>query len=292
MVRQTEYAGSDDRRWSSHAVRSLIIAAAVLAACSSELQAQPQYSNTSLRRPLHTEDAGAVERYVLDAHISPASLTRAGRAYSWSVEPGITYGLLPRTQIDLSLLTGQQRWTGTSEEVIAGIDASILYALNVETQSFPALAVRGRLTTPLAGSGLNDARPSVRAIATRSFRWGRAHFNQEYTFGSGIAPTQYAGVGKLDRWTSSLAVDRTFPLRGIILGAEARAGRGLQENPLTQWSLAAGARYQVLPRVTIDLGVAKFLTGDHRGWQASAGVGRAFSVRRLIPGLGPWGNNE
>ena len=68
-----------------------------------------------------------------------------------------------------------------------------------------------------------------------------------------------------------LAVDHTFPLRSLLLTAEVVARQPLAEDEDVAWDTAAGARYQLSPRLALDGGAGYRLTGD-QGWFATFGA--------------------
>jgi hypothetical protein len=66
--------------------------------------AQTDYFNTDPGRPLRTADAYPVEYRALELQLAPLRVERSrGGNYHWALEPGITAGLLPRTQVELHL---------------------------------------------------------------------------------------------------------------------------------------------------------------------------------------------
>jgi hypothetical protein len=80
-----------------------------------------------------------------------------------------------------------------------------------------------------------------------------------------------------------MAVDRTFPLQSLLLTGEVFARQPLLDAEDVQWNAAVGGRFQLIPRVTLDAGFGRALTGDDRPWFATAGASYAFGVRSLIP---------
>src|SRR4029450_7705059 len=68
----------------------------------SRLAAQTDYHNTDAGRPLRVEDATPTERFALDFHFPTARVERldAG-ATRVRVEPAVSYGILPRTALEM-----------------------------------------------------------------------------------------------------------------------------------------------------------------------------------------------
>lgn len=264
-------------------------AAFALVLVSPPAAAQTDYYNTDAGRPITVEDAYAIERRALEIQVAPLRLERSrGGIYSWSVEPEIAVGLLPRTQLEVGFpLVYTDLGAAGRSAGLAGIDVSMLHNLNVET-SIPALAIAANLLIPAGALAPDRAYPSLKGIATRTFPWARFHVNGQYTFGDRLPSAAVAsgshGVAELSRWMGGLAVDRTFPLQSFLLTAELVARQPLVADEKVAWSTAAGTRYQLSPRVAADAGAGYRLTGDDKGWFATFGAA-------VVVGL-PWSPNR
>lgn len=271
------------------------VTAILLAAFAQVAAAQVTYRNTDIGRPLRVEDATALDRYALDVHISPVTFAwGADSSRQWSASPGLSYGLLPRTQIDIAIPLastgrGTDRRTG-----IAGLDIGALYNFNAETTTFPAFAMRGSMLLPVGEAGPASAHPVVAALATRALAGFRVHLNGSYAFRdetldiSAEEERRTADAGVV-RWLTGIAVDRTLPRRSMLLIVETSASQPLDPAEDVLWNIGAGLRYQLTPRVTADLGISARLTGPERLWSLTFGLGRVTAVRSLLPGVGPWG---
>ena len=272
-----------------------IFAFAGSVALASSLHAQTDYYNTDRGRPLTVEDAYSTERYAFELQVAPLRLERArGGIYQWAVEPELTYGILPRTHIKVGTplsyvdVGGGQRKSG-----LAGVELTLFHNLNVETRSLPALAVVGDVLLPAGGFGPDKAIFSAKGIATRTMPWARFHINGLYTFGNqlnaGRPPTTslgespLAGRAEVSRWLGGLSVDRTFPFRSMLVGAEVFARHPLLSEKPVEWNTGVGIRYQLTPYFNIDGGLGKRLTGEERSWFATFGLSRAFALRSLFP---------
>lgn len=267
-----------------HTLRRWICAAVV--AAPSVVPAQITYSGTSPRRPITLEDALPIARYALDAYLASASWQRTAGTTSWSVEPGLSYGLAPRTEVEVRIPVASSSVAGATRAGVAGLNGSFLYALNVETRGLPAFAIRAGVLVPVGDVGPERGHETLRGIATRTFSWGRLHFNHEYTFGQETGPR--ADLLELSRWTTGLGADRAFPGRGLLVAAEAVARRPIVNATESVWAVRAGLRAQLTGSTTLDLSGGRTLGGDE-AWRVSLGLGYARAVRHLIPGLGPWG---
>lgn len=249
--------------------------------------AQADVYNTDAGRPVRTEDAYAIDRYLLDLYLAPVSVASGqDRGERWRVEPGATLGLVPRTQLEVSLPVAYR--DGTIG--IAGLDVNALYNLNAETSSWPALGVRGGVLMSAGQFGPERAYPSLKAIATRTFDWARMHVNAGYTFGA--APLEDVGsdAAAPRRWVVGGAVDRSFPLRSLLLAAETYLEQPLDETSDVMWTVGAGLRYQFAPPWLIEAGIGGGLNGNARPLFLTFGIARSTSIKMLMPGMGRWGD--
>ncbi|HEX6630031.1 MAG TPA: hypothetical protein VF048_03030 [Gemmatimonadaceae bacterium] len=255
---------------------SVGLALLALSLATSRAAAQTDYYNTDAGRPITVEDASSIELRAVELQVAPLRLERApGGVYSWGVEPALAVGLLPRTQVELGFpLVYNDLGAGRRSTGLAGLELSALHSLNVET-SIPALAVAGDVLLPVGALGPDRAYASVKGIATKTFPWARFHLNGQYTIGDRLGvgePDEAAhGVAELSRWMGGVAVDRTLPLQSMLLTAELVARQPLLEEADVTWDTAAGARFQLSPRVAVDGGAGYRLTGRH-GWFATFGA--------------------
>ncbi|MGZ8471578.1 MAG: hypothetical protein ACXW61_17230 [Gemmatirosa sp.] len=240
------------------------------------LAAQTDYYNTDAGRPITIEDAYPVERRAVELQLAPLRLERArGGVYHWGVEPEIAIGVLPRTQLEVGLPLAVVEGAGGRQHAgLAGVELSVLHNLNVET-TIPALAIVGDVLVPAGRLGPDRAYPSLKGIATKTFPWARFHVNGQYTFGDRLVArdgSDEAPTGELSRWQAGVAVDRTFPLRSLLLTGELFAREPLRLDERVEWNTGAGVRYQLSPRVAGDAGAGYRLTGHDRGWFATVGA--------------------
>lgn len=270
-------------RSTCHAPRLLTwLAVLAQAATATRVQAQTDYYNTDAGRPVTVEDAYSTERYAFEFQFAPIRLERVGGGlYNWGIEPEIAYGIFPRTHLEIGLpIAFIDAGPGQRRSGIAGLDISLFHNLNVET-SIPALAVAAEVLAPVGSLGPDKAYFSAKGIATRTFRAARFHLNGRYTFGAAPAT---GGMAELSRWLGGIAVDKTFPLRAMLITAEAFARQPMDASEKLEWNAGAGTRYQLSPAFSVDAGVGKRLTGPEQGWFVTFGLARAFAIRSLMPG--------
>ena len=267
----------------------MLAALAALVGTAVPAAAQTDYYNTDAGRPITVEDASAIERRALELQIAPLRLARAaGGTYAWGFEPEVAVGLLPRTQLEVGFpLAYVDLGAGRRSTGLAGVELGALHNLNVET-SIPALAVAAEVLLPVGALGPERAYPSLKGIATRTVSWARFHVNGQYTFGdaaeAAAVEADAHGAAELSRWMGGLAVDRTVPLESLLLTGELVARQPLARDAELAWDTAAGARYQLGPRLAVDGGAGYRLAGDDRGWYVTFGaalsLGLPWSPRR------------
>ena len=275
--------------------RRAALAAALTAATlgARRADAQTDYYNIDRGRPVRIEDATPVERHAFELQAAPLRLERAsGGQYRWGVEPELAWGVLPRTQLELGVpvaFADRANAAGASDWQVgvAGIELSALHQLNAETITLPAMAVSVSALVPAGPLAPASPYASATAIATRTFAWGRVHANGQVTVGPGArgaGATAGPGAQELSRWLAGVAVDHTWAVRSLLGTAEVYAREPLAAGEPLEWNAGAGTRWQLSPRLEMDAGVGRRLTGDDRGWYVTAGTAYAFGIPRMFGG--------
>jgi hypothetical protein len=244
--------------------------------------AQTDYYNTSSGRPLRVEDAVPLEYRGVELALAPLRFERSeSRATRWSMSPQLALGVLPRTELHVELPIEYVDTRGTSARGLAGIEVSMLHALNAET-SIPALAIGIDMTLPAGPLGDDASYASLKAVATRTLPWARFHLNGAVTLGPSVGASErdIDGIAAVDasRWWAGLAVDKTFPLRSLLISAEAYAEQSVANGADVEWNAGVGTRYQVTPRWALDSGVGRRLTGDDPEWYVTVGWAYALGI--------------
>jgi len=251
----------------------------LLALAAPAARAQTDFYNTDRGRPLTTEDAIVVERRAFELQAAPLTFQRVMRGVSqWGIAPELAWGFAPRTQIELALPIAVQD-DGTRPRALvaaAGLEVELLHQLNTETMALPGLALGAGMHLPVGPLAPSRAIATVRALMTRTLPWGRVHLNGAYSPGDDLAPAD-PGVGDATRWQAGLAVDRTFALRSLLVGAEVVAQSPLTANGVTEWRTAIGVRQQLSPRVAMDAGVGRRVSAGGAGWTLTMGAAYAFA---------------
>lgn len=249
------------------------------------LPAQTDYYNTDAGRPVRIEDAYPVERYAFEAQVAPLRLERSGEGiYSWEFEPELAYGILPGTNLEIGVPLSVADLGRDAEFGVRGIDLTLFHNLNVETSTLPALGVSASVRLPVGGAAPDETYTSFKGIATQTFRIARVHLNGQYTLGP--SPDGADPGGELSRWMAGVAVDKTLPLRSLLLIADVFLEQPLQEAEDLHWTVEAGTRYQLNPFFALDAGVGRRMSGPEQEWFVTFGAARAFALRSLMPGRG------
>lgn len=257
-----------------------------LAGAAPVAQAQTDYYNLDEGRPVATEDAYATERHAFELQLAPVRVERMpGGVYDWEVAPELAYGILPGTQVEVALpIVYHDHPEEGHDSGLGGIEASVLHNLNVETRTLPALALAAGVLLPVGAYAPDGVYPSLRAIATRSFPGVRVHLNGEYT--AGDAPGEGEPEVESGRWFAGVALDRPMPLRSMLVVGELYARQPMERDGELEWNLGAGVRVQRSPKLAVDFGVARQLTGAEQGWSLTLGTAYVFAIGSLIPSGG------
>ena len=260
-------------------------AGAVLSGAATPVLAQTDYYNTDTGRPLLVEDAYALERRGFELQVAPMRLTRSrGGVYTWGMEPELAFGIANRTQLEVGLpIAYVDQRGGGGGTGITGVEMSLLHNLNVET-SIPAFAIAGDLLLPVGRFAPSRSYASIKGIMTRTFPAARLHLNAQYTFGRTLSATSSAPVGgaaqnvEVSRWIAGAAIDKTLPLRSLLLSAEVYARQSLRVGEALEWNSGLGVRYQLAPRWVMDGGVGRALTRTDHAWFLTGGGAYAFGL--------------
>jgi hypothetical protein len=271
-----------------HLCGAAIELGAVLMLATATAHAQTEYYNTDRGRPLQIEDAYVTERHAVELKLSSLRLERdSGGVYNWGLEPEIAWGFLPRTQLEIGVPLAFREVASQRQSGMAGLDISLMHNLNVETRTWPALALRADVLAPVGGLAPSQAYPSFTGIVTRTYGWARVHLNGQYTVGDELPATSAAALGttefglpELSRWLAGAAIDRTFPLRSTLIGGEFFARQPLVAGESVEYNAGAGVRYQLSPTLALDGGIGLRTQGDAPGWYVTFGSAYGFGLVR------------
>ncbi|HUQ82973.1 MAG TPA: hypothetical protein VM076_17610 [Gemmatimonadaceae bacterium] len=258
---------------------AVMLGAVAIVGFATPLAAQTDYYNTSTGRPMRIEDASPLEYRGVELDLTPLRWERAPNAsYRWSLHPEVAVGILPRTQLQIGVPFAFIDQRAASTRGAAGLEISALHALNAET-SIPALAIAGDVLLPVGSLSADASYGTLKAIATRTTRLVRVHANAQVTIGPGTTDAADAPrAAEVSRWMAGIAVDRTLPLRSLLLSAESFAEQPTRDGAKLEWNAGVGARLQLAPRWAVDAGAGRRLTGDERTWYATFGTAYALGI--------------
>jgi hypothetical protein len=245
------------------------------------LAAQIDYRNLDAERPVATEDAYAVERHAFELLIPFRTERERGGDRLHLVPFEVEYGIFDNTQVGIGLpFGGVDEPGGGSTWGLAGLEVSGLYNFNTEGPVLPALSLGAQVALPVGSLAGDNARVSLKGIATRSWGLTRLHFNAVRSFGSEDDP----GAEFAPRWSYSLALDRTLFRQSLLLVGELLAQRPVG-GATVEANVAIGARYQLSPTFVADVGVARRLHSRvGPDYDLTIGLSHAFGLSPLMPG--------
>jgi hypothetical protein len=269
--------------------------AASLLLAPSVASAQTDYFNTDGGRPLRIQDATAVEWRAIELQFAPLKLERS-RDGRWhpEVEPELALGILPRTVLSFGFpLVSADRPMPASSTAdasrvngLASMHVSVFHQLNMETR-LPAFAVKADALLPVGPFAADNPYYTLTGIVTRTLSAlgpVRVHGNVAYTMGDALQgdATSRTIVPPAPRWRAGVSMDRAFPLQSTLVAVEALAQRSLVDGDEVTWSTGAGVRHQFSPRIVMDFGVLRDLTGPDHAWSFTVGSAVALSLGRRL----------
>ncbi len=242
--------------------------------------AQIDYRNLDDDRPVVTEDAYPVERYAFELLVPYRYEAEAEGARLHTTVPEVAYGLARNAQVGVKLPLAAVDESRGTDWGLAGFRVFGLYNLNTETRWLPALSLRADASFPVGSLAGDGSRVAIKAIATRGWGRMRAHLNASRGFGSEDA---LSVAEPLNRWSGSLAVDRTFFRSSILLIGEVAVSQSVQD-AATAINASVGGRWQWTPTLVLDTGVTRRLRSDIGPDIAlTVGLSHAFALRGLMP---------
>lgn len=247
------------------------------------LAAQIDYRNLDDDRPVATEDAYPVERFAFEFILPYHFEAEPGGGSVHVTVPELAYGVLANTQIGIKAPIAAVAESGETEVGLSGLRLFALHNFNTESRWLPALALRGDLSLPLGSLGGDATRATLKAIATRSWGATRAHVNAAWSFGE---DEPLAVAESAARWSASVALDRAFIRRSLLLIGEISASEALSGSP-TEVNAAVGFRWQWTPTFVLDAGIQRRLRdGIGPDIGLTVGLSHAFALRGLMPSGG------
>ena len=180
---------------SMHRAAALLLAVGLSLIPAGPLAAQIDYRNLDRERPVATEDAYPVERHAFELLLPLRTERERGGDRLHLIPLEVEYGIFDNTQVGVGLPIASLEEAGSDAEWgLAGLGIFGLYNFNTESPLLPALSLGADVTLPVGSLAGDDARLSLRVVATRSWGLTRLHFNATRGLGSEDRP----GVEFLD----------------------------------------------------------------------------------------------
>jgi hypothetical protein len=246
--------------------------------------AQIDYRNLDDDRPVVTEDAYPVERYAFELLAPYRFEAEAGGGELHTTVPEAAYGFARNAQLGVKLPLAVVDQASGTDWGLAGLRVFGLYNFNTESRRLPALSLRADASFPVGSLAGEGTRFAIKGIATRSWGRMRVHANVARGFG----PEDALSVAEpLNRWTASLAADRTFFRSSILLIGEIAVSQANEDAP-TAVNAALGGRWQWTPTLVLDAGIRRRLRSDiGPDIAVTVGLSHAFAIRGLMPAGSP-----
>jgi len=143
---------------------------------------QSSYYNLDSGRPARVEDALPTPRGELEIQLLPLRGEWVGNGTErFRVEPKLSYGILPMTEIELRVPVLYVRGAGSAATTgIASAGVGALHAFNVETR-WPALALAAEAVLSVGPLSAPTGSYTAKGLLTKTFPFVRIHLN----FGGG-----------------------------------------------------------------------------------------------------------
>ena len=147
------------------------------------LMAQTEYHELESGRPVTVEDAYVTARQAIELQLAPLTVEQFGNGLTRAtLEPAISYGILPRTDIEIIAPFIFREKGATPAHGITQFGIAALYNFNNESTLLPAFALKGEIAFPAGGAPTSGTLYEGRAIATKTLFDGlRLHVNVGYS---------------------------------------------------------------------------------------------------------------
>lgn len=243
-----------------------------------------QYYNTHSGHPGRVEDASPIARRSIDVDLFGIRLERLqGGITRTRLDPGVTWGALPQTEIGIRLPVVWLDVPGASTRTagVAGVAVRVMHALNLETPGVPAFGVSTEALLPAGGLAAPRTSYIVKVMATKRGARARWHVNAGgggYSVRTARAEADSGGppiiidvpcsVSAAHEYTVQVAVDpeqRPALTRTCVGTRDASVTHGA--------SPSSSVRQQAAPASP---------TGSGARWMAGAGVDRPLGLQSML----------
>ncbi len=185
--------------------------------------------------------------------------------------PRLEYGLIQNGQIEVAVPTG---FGDSSEEKNGNIDLGVLYNLNQETLTLPAITLGASTLFP-TGKGIDGTDVTAKLVLTKtlpvSIAFHRIHINAYWT------ANDERQMGERDgRFTGILGYQLRVSTDTMFV-ADYFYEQEAQKDSEVQL-VEVGTRYQFNPLTVVAIGLGAGVTDDSPDFRATLGVQRALNL--------------
>lgn len=244
-----------------------------------EAWGQADYRNLDPGRPMAIEDAQPIEFRAFELSLGPRYVRGRAGGGEATVEPEIKWGFRKDWQIGIS---GEYDMLGENRAAQGFTDTQLhlLYNVNQESLTLPALALRPELTIGAGPLGSQALHEGLKVIVSRSFARNRLHLNGAYAGG----PDEPVGRGGdlVNRYRYGIAYERTFPLEFLVLLTDVYVHKPIDGQP-EDVMFDLGARRQLTPTLVVDAGLTAGAPDHDHALGVTLGLSYVFSYRGLFP---------
>ena len=226
--------------------------------------------------------------------------------YRLQLEPRLAYGILPRTEVSFRVPVYFYERSLSPRAGVGGIGLGGEHQLTIETLSGPALALAGEVFIPTGPNRVKTSYSGKALATRTFSRYrahvnaGVGSFSivvppgEEKIIPPLHGPCQIGPSGGLSiravcspaaltessgssamvegdvrthaSWTTGLAIDRSFPLRSLMIIADVYRQKYEGIGRPADWTAEIGARKQINRALVIDGGFGRLFTGESRAW--------------------------
>jgi hypothetical protein len=237
---------------------------------------QTEYYHAEAGRPTRIEDASTAERYGFELQLAPVRIERLeGGLYRGALEPKLSYGILPRAELEVRTPLVVRQKGVTPRTGLSGVGLGGSLAFNTESQHVPALGLSGAVVLPVGNAAASTAAFSLRGIATRTFGFGRVHVN--------VARGLYATAAPTTPDTAGCGAASCEPVP-YVPDPPCFAVSGTRPAGLPALSLSCAGRQLAVPvaRRAAGRAAAALPTDRSTFWFAGVAADRAIPLRSLL----------
>lgn len=256
-------------------VRWLLMAC--VAAMPLQAMAQEDFRHADEGRPIRVEDAYPIKFGEWEWELGVLGELAEGSSSSVSTIE-LKFGFARNLQVGIEADGGWARDLGVVQSGIEEFGAHLLYNLNQESHSAPALGLRADIATPgVGGRGSEEWGGAVKGMLTKSVGLFRAHLNGGYTWASVMDGGDF--------WSIGLALDRPLGLTSKLLLGDVYLESPSQGGGGGRIWADVGSRVQISKTMVLDFGVTSRVDMWADGTPnvgVVIGLSRAFGFAGLI----------